>query len=48
MNKNRFLWGKLWDLICYYYDGDDMYAEFEVVLYEVRYEKPKSNFRRTK
>ena len=30
--------------ICYSSDVDDMYAEFEVVYYAVRYVKPKSKF----
>ena len=36
---------ELWDLICYYSDGDDVYAEFEMVYYAVGYVNTKSKFK---
>ena len=35
---------KLLDLISYYSDGDNMYADFKAMYYEVRYVNPKSKF----
>ena len=34
---------ELLDLICYSYDGDEMYTEFEMLYNAFRYVNPKSN-----